>query len=471
MKEGADMARRYLTMLLFVLMAGSLFIPVSSRAAPPDVPLILIHGHGASPEITWQTLIGRLEAVGYRLGENLFALDLTVTGGESQHLGLLADARVVAEEMERLRAQIGVSQFDLVGHSRGGLIVRLLAVGETAPLVRRAVTLNTPHTGVLDRTELKELLAFAGVDLDQYEGVDVPDLEMGSAALTTLYAREARFGDQRPASLSIGSQWRQGLPAILSGHDGVVSLSSQLAWESARTYTVRLGPTASELERITHSGLAAVLLVWHSPHLQSHESAEVANVITSLLLAPRVDQPLRACGRLCNDWSSLRGHWAEKEIRLWLTRGLLPYTVSMNGDRLFEPDRPMTRAEFIYGLVRAVGLPERLGPTDFADMEGHWALGYVEAAREAGLLEGMGTGRFGPNDSLTRAEAVVLIVRTKGLKPVGGRESIAQEHWAVREISAAVSAGLLTGDTLGLRPDAPLTMAEGSVMLIRGFAP
>lgn len=465
------MARRYLSLLLFVLMAGGLFIPVSTRAAPPDVPLILIHGQGSSPEITWQTLIGRLEAMGYRLGENLFALDLTNTGGESEHLGLLLDARFVAEELERLRAQTGASRFDLVGHSRGGLIVRLLAVGETKPLVRRTVTLNTPHAGVLGRNELKELLAFAGVDLDQYEGIDVPDLQVGSAALATLYAREARFGDQRPPSLSIGTVWRQGLPAILSGHDGVVSLSSQLGWELARTFTVRLGPTASELERITHSGLAPVLLVWNSPHLQSHESAEVANVITSLLLAPRVEQPLRACGRLCNDWSGLRGHWAETEIRSWLNRGLLPYTVSVNGERLFEPDRPMTRAEFIYGLVRAVGLPERLGPTEFADMEGHWALGYVEAAREAGLLEGTGTKRFDPNGTLTRAEAVVLIVRTKGLKLTVGRESVAQDHWAVREITAVVSAGLLTGDTLGFRPDAPLTMAEGSVLLVRGFAP
>jgi len=47
----------------------------------------------------------------------------------------------------------------------------------------------------------------------------------------------------------------------------------------------------------------------------------------------------------------------------------------------------------------------------FTDLEGHWAKEVVERAHELGLVSGRTEDKFVPNDSVTRAEAVVLLMR------------------------------------------------------------
>lgn len=51
----------------------------------------------------------------------------------------------------------------------------------------------------------------------------------------------------------------------------------------------------------------------------------------------------------------------------------------------------------------------------FKDLEGHWAKEIVEKAYELGLVAGKTGDRFAPNEYLTRAEGVVLIMRLYNL--------------------------------------------------------
>ncbi len=445
--------RRWLALLVHVVVISALVLPVATRAEHSRVPVVLIHGQGVGPEITWETLQERFEQHGYRMGETLFALDLTQTGEEEAYLGLLTDTARAADQLRAILRRTGAPQADLIGHSRGGLIARMLASGDTAPLVRRVITLNTPHDGVLPMDRLRELFTVAGLDPDEWKIALSRDLERGSAALQTLVARERRFADRRPPALAIGTTWREGVPAALAGHDGAVPLRSQLAFPGAHTRVFRLGPSADRLSEVWGSELGALFLVWESPHIQSHESEEVFRAMLDFLHAPPGRVPSRRCEPLCRDWAGLSGHWSADRILPHLGGGL-PYEVGPGGRRLFEPDRPMTRAEFIYGLVHFAGLEERLQPPVYRDMLGHWALGYVEAAREAGILTGRDGDRFEPDRAITRAEAVALIARAQGWEP-----------------DEAAARGLLRGDVRGYRPGDPLTMAEGAVLLIRAFGP
>jgi hypothetical protein len=194
--------------------------------------------------------------------------------------------------------------------------------------------------------------------------------------------------------------------AFLSGHDGAVSVASQLGWPGARTALFRLGPTAEAMEAMAKSDLGAGLLVWNSPHLQSLESPAVLGAVADFLLAPRIEPPRRPCEPNCRDWIGLSGHWAADDLKPMLEQGLLPYTVAANGQRVFDPDRPMTRAEFVYGLARSRGWPEQLRAPSYPDMAGHWALGWVEAAVEAGVLKPGGT--FDPDRPIAPWEAAAL---------------------------------------------------------------
>lgn len=51
--------------------------------------------------------------------------------------------------------------------------------------------------------------------------------------------------------------------------------------------------------------------------------------------------------------------------------------------------------------------------TGFDDDEDipHWAIGAVEAIRQLGIISGRGGNQFVPNETATRAEAVVMLLR------------------------------------------------------------
>jgi pimeloyl-ACP methyl ester carboxylesterase len=57
-------------------------------------------------------------------------------------------ARILAKEVDKVLAETGGNQTDLVGHSMGGLVVRsYLAANYAKARVRRIVTLGSPHAG------------------------------------------------------------------------------------------------------------------------------------------------------------------------------------------------------------------------------------------------------------------------------------------------------------------------------------
>lgn len=82
---------------------------------------------------------------------------------------------------------------------------------------------------------------------------------------------------------------------------------------------------------------------------------------------------------------------------------------------------PITRAQMAVILVRlnrreADG--ENLkGLSLFADTKGHWAEGYVASARINGLMKGFEDGSFRPEEPVTYAQALTLVVRLVGREP------------------------------------------------------
>lgn len=421
------MRRRSLIWVLLLMLVVGLIAPAATRAEMPLIPVILVHGQGGTPEFTWKDAVPYLEERGYQVGVSLFPVDLP-DPNELQRLGVLRDADYVVQEIHRVQAITGARRVDLVGHSRGGLVVRLVAGGETADLVRRAVSIAAPHEGALSFGELEAMVQAAGLPPGRLPKVAVPtDLQEGSMALQTLFARERRFSDRMPTALAIGVTWQEGTPSVLYGNDGAVSVRSQLAWPGARTALFRLGPTPAELQAILRSDMAPGLLLFKSPHMQAVVSRKVLATVADFLLAPKVAEPMRPCAPNCRDWDGLIGHPAEGELKPFLSR--LPFAPGPGGQRLFEPDRPMSRAEWLYGLCRAMGLEERLGPPAAKDLEGHWAAGWFNAAVAAGLVQPVRT--FRPDEPATRGFALAMLDPENGL---GSTE--------------------------------PLTLAEGSLLLV-----
>ncbi len=111
--------------------------------------------------------------------------------------------------------------------------------------------------------------------------------------------------------------------------------------------------------------------------------------------------------------SDISGHWGEADIQHMLTSG------AMNGypDGTFRPDNTITRAEFAVVLVKALGLELQTGIV-FSDTVNHWAKDYIATAVACGIITGYDAQTFGPDDPITREQMAVMINRAEQLTTV-----------------------------------------------------
>jgi hypothetical protein len=139
-------------------------------------------------------------------------------------------------------------------------------------------------------------------------------------------------------------------------------------------------------------------------------------------------------------------------------------------DGTFRPSAPVTRAEFVKMLVLALGLQPLDEATPFQDVPpSSWYGPYVAEALAAGLVNGLGPGRFGPMDTLTREQMATLLARALHLTGSGTlrfRDAQQIAPWAEAPVAAAVAAGYLDGFPNGtFQPLAPTTRAQAAKVL------
>ena len=111
------------------------------------------------------------------------------------------------------------------------------------------------------------------------------------------------------------------------------------------------------------------------------------------------------------------GAWYYEAVATMASHGILlgtsPTTV--------EPERPITRAEFTAMAMR-FSKGDLSGENIFTDVfEGDWYYGVIVGSIKYGWISGYddGTGRFGPNDNITRAQATIIANRMLGRVPDG----------------------------------------------------
>ncbi|MFD2672004.1 S-layer homology domain-containing protein [Marinicrinis sediminis] len=109
----------------------------------------------------------------------------------------------------------------------------------------------------------------------------------------------------------------------------------------------------------------------------------------------------------------------------------------------------------------------------FTDVEGHWAQKVIQSMAAKQIISGKSEDRFAPNEQVTRAEFVSLLVRALGLKSESKGSSftdVAEGAWYAGSVEAAVQAGIVTGtSTSTFTPDANITRQEMAIMLLRAY--
>ena len=170
-------------------------------------------------------------------------------------------------------------------------------------------------------------------------------------------------------------------------------------------------------------------------------------------------------------------HWAHETIDIMTINGY----IKGYDDGTFKPDQNITRAEFSAIVYRILGLEVAEDGVLYDDTVGHWAediIATMSLPEGYGMLRGYGDGNFGPNDNITREQAVAIIARAKSAVWVAAEDGAKDvftdaediSWWFDGEMDAAVTNGLITGYQDGsYKPLEFTTRAEACVLLARAW--
>lgn len=100
------------------------------------------------------------------------------------------------------------------------------------------------------------------------------------------------------------------------------------------------------------------------------------------------------------------GRWSRRAVATLYNAGVILGAA----EDYFDPERPITRAEFAVISSRFASDPYD-GPNLFPDIQGHWAAQDINRAAKYGWITGMPGGNFEPDRYILRAEAAALINR------------------------------------------------------------
>lgn len=172
-------------------------------------------------------------------------------------------------------------------------------------------------------------------------------------------------------------------------------------------------------------------------------------------------------------FTDISRHWAEAQIRQAVEQGI----VSGYPDGTFKPDSRVTRSEFTLMLMNAINPKGEGAELRFSDVQeiGTWAQTAVAQSAAAGIVTGYSDGTYRPNASITRAEMAAMIARALKLQldtnvSTGFSDDEAIPQWAKGSIEAIRELSIVNGRG-GNRfvPDDTATRAEAAVMLLRMF--
>ncbi len=192
--------------------------------------------------------------------------------------------------------------------------------------------------------------------------------------------------------------------------------------------------------------------------------------ILATLLGLSLLQPLAHASACDQPFTDVIDHWAEEEICILYREGV----IEGYSEKTFLPDSKITRAEFLKMVLEykgyAVYSVQSASFTDTAP--GDWYYQYVTFAHSKGFTSGYSDGSFHPNEPITRAEAVTLVMKEAGITAYDTSDiyhtftDVHETDWFAISVAAAVDMDIINGYGDGsFRPDNEITRAESAVVV------
>ncbi|NOV01580.1 S-layer homology domain-containing protein [Paenibacillus planticolens] len=176
-------------------------------------------------------------------------------------------------------------------------------------------------------------------------------------------------------------------------------------------------------------------------------------------------------------FADVETHWSKQDVNDMASRLI----VQGVNEQSFAPDQSITRAEFISIMVRSLGIKRGLSAALPSDVRSEdWYADAVATALSYQLVSGYEDGSFRPNQTITRAEAAVILNQAsklaklrqttveeaaKQLQSFNDHQAVAD--WAKQAMAGTVANGILQGDHQSLMPQENVTRAQTAAMMRR----
>lgn len=160
------------------------------------------------------------------------------------------------------------------------------------------------------------------------------------------------------------------------------------------------------LQEITRSEVAA--LIYQALVATGQEKA----ISSPYIVNPDVDIP---------GFTDLVGHWAEAFIRALVSMDL----TSGFADGTYQPDKPMSRAQYAALVAAAFNPTAKRTAPDFVDVpQNYWAAKAIKIAASGGFVGGFSDRTFRPDQNVQRLQVIVSLVNGLGLGAADSKAEI-----------------------------------------------
>lgn len=174
-------------------------------------------------------------------------------------------------------------------------------------------------------------------------------------------------------------------------------------------------------------------------------------------------------------FSDVKNHANKAAIEALASRGI----INGMGQGTFMPNKTMTRAEFAAIVTRALGLTAK-DTKVFSDVpSSKWYAGYIGTANSSGIVNGVGSGKFNPDGTITRQEAAAMVARAAKLcgldtsmDAASVKDMLAQfgdyrsvASWAKEPMAFCYSVNILDQSDLNIEPTKVILRCEIAQML------
>lgn len=173
-------------------------------------------------------------------------------------------------------------------------------------------------------------------------------------------------------------------------------------------------------------------------------------------------------------FTDIAEHWGEGAICHLYSLGV----VNGYSEKTFNPNEEITRAEFTKILVESLGYNiYAVQSAAFTDTStDSWYYAMLSFAHSKGFVSGYSDGSFHPDNSITRAEAIALLVNASGESSADTSNlnhefyDVTAQDWFANSLAIALEHNIVEGyGDDSFRPSNAVSRAEACVMMVKAL--